>query len=528
MSWIVIGEDKNQRVKLVSSSGTPAILPKGSYLTIVEEKTDKALYILRVEDSSTEFPYSPSSFIVDMDIEGLSADRKWQNMISARIVRDLDERDDGLINPVLPRQKARRSNQKEIDLAMEFEDNTLKGPKVFLATVHDSKNQILIDENQHYLYTSLNPDFFYHQTLVVGKTGSGKTVATKYLAQYFVEELGGAVLAVNVKDVDFLKMDRKSNIVNPQIQKEWDSLGENPHGIDNFMVYYPKNITMKETKGVTKDKTKAISLDVNTIEPDALAGLLRNISDIAAESLPKIFNCWRETEKEKGKKRNISFAAFVDWFTDIHSLKEGKDHYPALYTTGSTEIILAHSTVENILRNLNNARDFFDGPPESILNPLDVLSKGMMSVIDIENESAKVFGSVLLRHLLHQIVELKSSGESKVPILIIIDEVHQFYNTTSSKEALGDLDTICRQGRSQKIGVIFSSQTPSDIPAGLSNVINTKLIFKSEANAVKSLGMPISDAEIQTLKKGYACVNIHDMPQLKIVKFPLSYGGVVN
>ncbi len=76
--------------------------------------------------------------------------------------------------------------------------------------------------------------------------------------------------------------------------------------------------------------------------------------------------------------------------------------------------------------------------------------------------------------------------------------------------------------------MIFSSQTPSDIPAGLSNVINTKLIFKSAANAVKSLGMPISDAEIQTLKKGFACVNIHDMPQLKIVKFPLSYGGVLN
>lgn len=528
MTWIVIGEDKNQRVKLVSSSGTPAILPKGSYLTIVDEKSEKPLYILRVEDSATEFPYSPSSFIVDMNIEGLSADRKWQNMLSARIVKDLDERSDGLINPVLPRQKARRSNQEEIDLAMELEDSNTKGPKVFIATVHDSKNQILIDEKQNYLYTSLNPDFFYHQTLVVGKTGSGKTVATKYLAQYFVEELGGAVLAINVKDVDFLKMDRKSNAITPQIEKEWNSLGESAHGIKNFMVYYPKTIKMKETKGVTKEMTKAISLDVNTIEPDALAGLLRNITDMAAESLPKIFHCWRETEKNKGNKGYISFAAFVNWFTDIHSRKEEKDHYQALYTTGPAEIILAHGTVENILRNLNNARDFFDGPSESILNPEDVLTKGMMSVIDLENESAKVFGSVLLRHILHQIVELKSSGLSKIPILIIIDEVHQFYNTTSSKEALGDLDTICRQGRSQKIGVIFSSQTPSDIPSGLSNVINTKLIFKSEASSVKSLGMPISDAEIQTLKKGYACVNIHDMPQLKIVKFPLSFGGVVK
>ena len=152
----------------------------------------------------------------------------------------------------------------------------------------------------------------------------------------------------------------------------------------------------------------------------------------------------------------------------------------------------------------------------------------MMSVIDLEDEKSKTFGSVLLRHLLHQIVDLKSTMKSQVPIVIIIDEVHQFYNTDSSKEALGDLDTICRQGRSQKIGVIFSSQNPSDIPKGLSNVINTKIFFKSDATAVKYHGVSISENEMQNLKDGFAVVNIHGMPHLKIVKFPLAFAGVVE
>ena len=527
MTWIVLGEEKNQLIKLASSSGTPGILPKGSYLTVLENGTGNPQYILRVEGSSTEFPYSPSSFIVDQDLEGISADLKWQNIIHARVVKDLDERDDGLINPVLPRQKARRSKQEEIELAMEH-SNVSDGPQVFLATVHDSKNQILIDEEKNYLYTHLDPDFFFHQTLVVGKTGSGKTVSTKYLAQYFVEEMEGAVLAVNVKDVDFLKMDMASNVVDDQIRKEWDILGKEEHGLDNFIVYYPSTTKIPSTSGVTMSKTRAISLDVKTIDPDALTGLLRNITDMAADALPKIFNYWRESEKSKGRGENITFGAFVDWVTKIHGLKEGKDHFYALYSTGEAEIILAHGTVENILRNLNSAREFFDQPEDTILNPSDVVTPGMMSVINLEDEKAKAFGSVLLRHLLHQIVEMKSSGASKVPVLIIIDEVHQFYNTSSSREALGDLDTICRQGRSQKIGVIFSSQTPGDIPSGLTNVINTKLVFKSDAHAVKSQGLSLSDSEIQTLKKGFAAVSIHDMPQLKIVKFPLSYGGVIK
>ena len=156
------------------------------------------------------------------------------------------------------------------------------------------------------------------------------------------------------------------------------------------------------------------------------------------------------------------------------------------------------------------------------------MNHGMMSVIDLEDEKAKTFGSILLRHLLHQIVELKSSNKSNVQILIIIDEVHQFYNTESSKEALGDLDTICRQGRSQGIGVIFSSQNPSDIPKGLSNVINTKIFFKSDANAVKYHGVSVSENEMQNLKKGFAVASIHEMTQLKMLKFPLAFAGVVR
>ena len=108
--------------------------------------------------------------------------------------------------------------------------------------------------------------------------------------------------------------------------------------------------------------------------------------------------------------------------------------------------------------------------------------------------------------------------------MVIIDEVHQFYNTESSREALGDLDTICRTGRSQKIGVVFASQNPNDLPKGLSSVINTKIFFRSDGVSSQQFG--ISNEEVQSLEPGYALVNIHNLPQLKIIKFPLSLSGV--
>ena len=530
MSWIVTEPDKDNRVKLISKRGTPAVLPKGSYLTIIDEEDEnKPLFILRVEESSIQYPYSPSHTIIDMDLQGIKPDLKWQNHISARVIQDLNERNDGLVNAIPILSIARRSNQEEINSAMGYEyekcQSEIEGPKVFLATIHDNKNQILVDDNQKFIFTHIRPDFIYHQTLVAGKTGSGKTVATKYLAQYFV----GAVLAINVKDVDFLKMDRPSNDTNEQIEKEWNSLGEKSHPIENFRIYYPATTQMKPTKGINPSITSPISLDVRTIDPEALCGILRNITDIAAQYLPDIFRSWRDEQIEKGRGQKFVFNDFVDWFTNIHQSEEEKDNFPLKNTRGDIgNAPLPHGTAANILRNLNIARAFFDDKNALFLKADDILSRGMMSVIDLEDEKAKTFGSILLRHLLHQIVELKSSNRSNVPILIIIDEVHQFYNTESSKEALGDLDTICRQGRSQEIGVIFSSQTPTDIPKGLSNVINTKVFFKSDASAVKMHGVSVSDSEMQNLKKGFAVVNIHEMPQLKMVKFPLAFAGVIK
>jgi len=49
----------------------------------------------------------------------------------------------------------------------------------------------------------------------------------------------GAVLAVNVKDIDLLTMDKATISTNTQVNKEWESLGEKPHGIDDFIIYYP-------------------------------------------------------------------------------------------------------------------------------------------------------------------------------------------------------------------------------------------------------------------------------------------------
>ena len=516
MSWIVLGEEKG-KIKLVSKKPKhgerPGLLPKGSYLT-VEPENMESRFILRVDDSLQHEPYSPSPMIVDMNLSGLYEDRKCQNIIYAYRVKDISNRKDGKIDFVPPQSLARRSTQKEIDIAMGSEK---KGPKVFLATIHAGQNQLLVDDELDYITTRLPEEMFYHQMQICGKTGSGKTVAIKYLAQYFVEEMGGAALAINVKDVDLLMMDMPSKASNKGVLKEWETLNEKARGLSNCTIYYPANTAIESNKGVNLDICQKITLDVRKIEPEALTGLLQNISDVGAQSFPAIFRYWQSKKMNKSD----TFGTFVNYFRD----GETNPFFDTINARGDESSVPLHSgTFNNILRNLNAALEFFDNEDAISLDYDDILYKGKLSVINVAGQKGIQFGSILLRHLLKRIVEVKSQLQSDVPILVVIDEVHQFYNTESSREALGDLDTICRTGRSQKIGVIFSSQNQNDMPKGLSNVINTKIFFRSDGVSGSLFG--VSNDEIQTLKAGFAVANIHDLSQLRILKFPLAFAGV--
>lgn len=513
--WTVWKED-NGRIKLVSKTGTNGMIPKGAYLTIED---NGCKFILRVDDSRQSEPFEPSPLIADMNLKAIAADRQCKNIVSAYRVKTIDPSDDDLIKYIRPLSVARKSTQDEIDLAMGV-DSKSKGPKVFVATVFANENKVLRDGDNKFISVRLPEDFYYYQTMICGKTGSGKTVAMKYLAQSFIEESHGAVLAINVKEQDFLKMNLPSDKVNAVVLKEWESLNDGAHEVDGFTIYYPsKQSNAGSYQNLTATKQK-ITLDLSDIEPEALLGVVRNMSDLASDSLPDIFRWWVRL-----KQQNHEDILFKDFLEYVNSQEDRT--FPTLNILDQDSVVvLFPGTYRNIVNGLRSAAKYFDDPDATMLTADDILVRDKMSVIDVASDIQ--FGSLILRDLLKKLIEAKRSKESDVPLLIIIDEVHQFYNGSDSKDALEDLSTICRTGRSMKIGVIFASQNPSDMPPGIPAVVNTKIYFKTESQGIKDIGSKITVDEMESLQTGYAIASIYDLPQLKVLKFPLSFAGVVH
>jgi DNA helicase HerA-like ATPase len=511
---VTLGEE-NGKILLVSKRNSQAgILPRGSYITVLDNNTDRR-FILRVDESLQINSFNISPMLSDMNLKPLLQDQGVKNLIRAVRIREFPPREDGLSSYIRPLLEARKSTQEEIDYVL----GTSSGVPVFLGSHYAFDCQVLKDENGKSIRINLPDEMFFHQTLITGATGSGKTAAMKYLAQYFVEDLKylggpGAVLAINVKEEDFLYMDKPTVSKSSDSKSEWHDLGFEPHGVDSFRVYYPGKTIPKYSDKVDSTKCEGITIKVENLEPEDLVGIIQNLTVKGAEQIVDIFRYW----KAKKMKDGDTMRDFISYFDDPSKQKQ----YTVLTLNGDEYQITMHSGTFNSLRNsLIAASNFFDAEGAKELTPDDILERRKLSVIDLSQRQSLGFGSILLRNILYKIYNAKSSYESDVPVLILIDEVHEFYSTSRSREALGTIDAIARKGRSLGIGVVFSSQNIEDIPAGISKVVNSKIHFKGYVEKASGRGI-----DTEALRPGFAKVRIYGLNFVDLIKFPLPLGGL--
>lgn len=514
--WIVQGE-KNGRVELISKrNSTSGIIPIGTYLTV---ETPTARFLLIVSESSQVAVFQPSYLMTDLDLDAFEADRESKNKVLAVRIHDLDLREDGLIDYIKPLSIARLSTSEEIHIGLSSINN--EGPSVFPSTVHNNVVRKLKTLDSDSFSVQIPLTAYWHQIQITGKTGSGKTVASKYLAHHFlnskVDDKYGCVLAINVKDTDFLEMHRGSDVINNEIKSEWETIGLDSEAVNNFEVLYNSYKSREEfiQRGVTDVSCfRPVTLSASKLDAEALLGIVENVTQLGQQALPDIFRYWQSNNK--GKKFNHFLEYFENGQLEDHTFKS-IDLGGRVYDQK-----LNPSTSNSLIQRLRTAGKFFDSDDGNEVRVEEIVREGKMTVIDVSDNIS--FGSIILRFLLSEILRFKNEENSKIPVLIIIDEVHQFYKTSASGEALGILDTISRVGRSKKIGVIFSSQNEKDLPAGISSVVNSKFSFKSD----EKFKVNGRDILMNSLKSGYCYSRIHGLPDLHFCKFPLSPSGVLK
>ena len=106
--------------------------------------------------------------------------------------------------------------------------------------------------------------------------------------------------------------------------------------------------------------------------------------------------------------------------------------------------------------------------------------------------------SIVVYRLLRKLMEIKDRelrGGTPKPMLVLIDEAHEYFPQTQrgeniSKEAVEDMiNKLTRLGRVRRVGVAFATHMPEDLDSLAVQLSNTKVIFRSDEAVLESFGL---------------------------------------
>lgn len=143
--------------------------------------------------------------------------------------------------------------------------------------------------------------------------------------------------------------------------------------------------------------------------------------------------------------------------------------------------------------------EVFDNPNAKPI-PFDRLQKpGRTVVIDLSDTDSTIINNLVISNILRGIQEQQEmayekaseSGQSPTPIMIIIEEAHEFL----SREKIGKMQNlfeqvarIARRGRKRWTGLMFVTQLPQHLPDELLGLLNNYILHKiTDSNVITRL-----------------------------------------
>ncbi len=382
----------------------------------------------------------------------------------------------------------------------------------------------------------LDPNVLTKHAVVVGATGSGKTVLCKSI----IEECtlnNIPVIAIDPKgDISTLGIVSEKFDFRPYSDTEAKTKGTNPEKYAEEIKDLYEKETNKwgiEEKSIAGYKNK-INLTIYT--PKSTAG---NAISIAPKlSPPKGFNkIYKENHAivtELIEPLALSLLRLVGY-----SAKSKKEH------SYLTQIIL-HTWEQGADLELDDLIKFVEEPPFEKIGALDLdkfiskkdraqlasnlnlllsmpslnywfkgeqidfdklFSGSSVSVIDLrwidQDKEKQFFVERFLQEMYKWLI--KKSGTEKLRYLFYFDEIKGYLPSTSNPPSKIALDVLVRQGRAFGLGCLFATQNPGDIDYKILSNVGTRFIgsLRTGLDIEKvSVGIDMPKKELQSLIAG--------------------------
>ncbi|MGC9171025.1 MAG: ATP-binding protein [Thermoproteus sp.] len=358
-----------------------------------------------------------------------------------------------------------------------------------------------------------------HHVLIVGTTGSGKTVLVKELALQLASEARAVALdavghfyhlaynGIHVKVVlpvtrRLARRGYRAIARRAAARAIWKGKGrykarvykapgprlarielevESPHGRGRFTVY-------------------PWALESGKV----LGNLPRAIPILTQQA--KIFyrRVLDEAKKLSGKEKAEDLFAFL-----TAPAEEQKGRPAVMYEKLGASLGLHAGTMENIVRALlaliETGLVDVEGPGFKVAEPDYRKALSGYSVVDISGLNTHQQRLVVYR-VLDAVYKT-----ARPTTAVLIDEAHLFFPQTRSEDEQtfieAHLTRLTRLGRAKGIAVVFATHMPDDLNDVVIQLANTKVVLRSDQKVLEKLGVPASERRfLASADKGLAYV----------------------
>jgi len=301
-----------------------------------------------------------------------------------------------------------------------------------------------------------------HHVLISASTGKGKSNLVK-------------VMSYNALDKDYCGM----LILDPHNEyfgKDGIGLSGHPKSGERLRYYTPSEPPAGQN---------TLSLHINKIRPWHLGDVM-NLSEAQQEAVYAFYHkfgaTWIESLVSGGEVTGVQPITII-------ALQRKMNVYLGL--TYENEQL----TCSSIFRN--------DRGESTIKDICDALEAGKAVIIDtsyLDSREEILIGAIISQNILNRYKNYKSSGNlSDKPIVsIVIEEAPRVLGVNSVIKSGNIFETIAREGRKFKIGLIAITQLPSVIPREILANMNTKIILGTEMSSDRK---SIIDSASQDLSK---------------------------
>ncbi len=358
---------------------------------------------------------------------------------------------------------------------------------------------------------------------ILGTTGGGKSTTVSGL----IAKAQAAGIAVVVIDTEGEYCAINEPTSDPRMLRELERRKLDPKGVPNTHIYH---LVGRDTNNPSHPSQHPFSLRFSALSPYAVNEILgystaQEERFLKAYDITKIalerFKIWPVTSQDK--QRLIELDELEEGYPEMRLIHlydvvqqiacmKADEQDPNLFTPqfkakqSELKIIINSQSVQTsfvswraVQGKLGMLRRYgvFDSSKAPYLDFRLMLQPGRVSILDLSDSGEPRINNLVIAEILRGIqlqqennyADATARGESPTPVLIFIEEAHEFLSAQRISQMptlFGQVARIARRGRKRWLGLVFITQLPQHLPDDVIGLVNNWILHKIGDAAVIS------------------------------------------